>query len=284
MFGASKADFWKEFAKKNNGSGFDGLGSTDETSIPNKEFGANGLEICLQGIRHKVKEVRWYAAYKALDFLSEKDLEKVQKEIKPILPDKVKEVEAAKRFLFSVVTGNYDGSEFTKTKNGKWVSFILFPDPQYFCGEVWICNREQNRTFQKIEGLTSSSLVFSPSGEFLLGEIQGRKRTTFHFVELSSKKVNTFDFCDFLERDGKKFNLPVGENLGGGCFEMSLLEWNPTGDKVLISYDYICFGDGENDIEEKGWAVFSLNKMAVESIQRALANQDYKQRPGSFRW
>ncbi len=284
VFGGAKSNFWGEFAKKVDGNGFEGLGSTEENDIPTKIFGGNGIELCFEGLKNKSKEVRWYAAYKIIEFLTPGDYPKIQKEIEKNLRDSVDEVKAAKRFLLSIVTGKHDDPGFTKSGNGKWVAFIRFPDQRYLCGEIWICRKGVKEGFSKIDKISASSLEFSPTGEFLLGTVQGRKRTTFHFVNLQNKNVTSFDFCEFLEKQGKKFKLPVGENMSGGVFEMSLIEWNPGGDRALIGYDYIFFQGGENDIEEKGCAVFSLKEMNVESVQRTPQNQDWKVKPGKFRW
>lgn len=132
------------------------------------------LPLYLEGLKHENPYVRWASASRLFEFKFREERLKICDALKPLLEDKSEIVSKAAAFSIEVLDGSYDGPEFIRSSDGKFVVFHAFHDTRYNDGKIWMDYGDAGGFYHIDAGGSISGIIISPDNTKLAIKTCGR--------------------------------------------------------------------------------------------------------------
>lgn len=241
------------------------------------------LPLYLEGLKHENTYVRWACASKLFEFKFRSERPDIIEALKPLLEDKSEIVRKAAAFSAEVLEGSYDGPEFIRSSDGKFVVFFGFHDVQYNDGWIWMDNGDGG--FYGVDaGGSLAGISISPDNSKLCYKTYGRYWSNVSVYDIKTGKTSYCGLFNYIADHKDKFNWKIGENQRPDPY-VSYLEWSPDSKKLLLFLNFTDDGHSTHNVS----AVYDVAGESFERIKvlPAKTEEDYNPepvKPGGFRW
>jgi hypothetical protein len=276
---AASQQMWDEYAAQY------GNMNGNELIVPNNAPEAPDLlPLYLEGLKHENAYVRWACSSRLFEFKFREERSEICDALKPLLEDKSEIVRKAAAFSIEVLDGSYDGPEFVKSSDEKFVVFHGFNDARYNDGKAWLDNGDAGGFYQIDAGGCLGGITISPDNLKLCFKTYGRIWSNVSIYDLKSLQTKYCDLFNYIIKHKDKFGYKIGDNQRPDPY-VSPVEWSPDSKKLLLFYSFT--DDGQKT--HKGTAVYDI---AGESFERVKPMPDGPEeeynpqpvKPEGFKW
>lgn len=272
--------FWDTLASKH----------ADPPFIVDNANEPNNVSIYLQGLKHGSPYVRWYAANKVISYYEMPRKEEVIEQLKTMQDsDPNEEVKKAAKFSLSVLRREFNGSEFIKSPNEKYIAFHRFYDGISNDGAVFMYDKTARKL--NIVAKTNSiiNLNWSPDSTKLCITYGVKEWSETGFIKMSDVNFSTPAtaiakrpaLIEYLDNNKEKYSIK-SQKLDRLNSYTNLLEWSPDSKKLLLYYS---FTDDDKKIQ-RGAAVYDTTGDKYEKIipyEQSGENASIE-KPKGFKW
>ncbi len=195
---------------------------------------ADAPSLLTEGLSHPNLVVRWFCAYKILDFPDEIDTAAVCKRLQVLLASEEDFVKEAAALALAVLNEDWDSPLILKSPKKNRYAFTRYQNCRGNDGNVFIV--ENSRVKKQNIGFGIYMCGWSPDGNWLACGSPYRYGSTLQLLEIDTGKVVSLgdNVLDSL--------LPVLPRLAlnptRGFSDLKLLQWSPDSKKLLLSYKY----------------------------------------------
>lgn len=276
---AASQQIWDEYAAQY------GNMNGNELIVPNNAPEAPDLlPLYLEGLKHENAYVRWACASRLFEFKFREERSKICDALKPLLEDESEIVSKAAAFSIEVLDCSYDGPEFTKSSDGKFVVFHGFNDARYNDGKAWLDSGEAGGFYQIDAAGSLGGITISPDNTKLCFKTYGRIWSNVSVYDLKTLETKYCDLYNYIINHKGKYGYKIGDNQRPDPY-VSLVEWSPDSKKLLLFYSFT--DDGYKT--HKGTAVYDIAGGSFERVEPMPdgPEEEYNPqpvKPEGFKW
>lgn len=253
---------------------FDGYAAVEE------RLGNNAELLLMQGLENHYPVVRWYCAYKIVEYINPKNKAEIRNLLKSAAEDSREYVRNAASFGLAVVDGTFEGTWFVKSAGGRRIACSRYNEARYNDGKIFMM--EDGSPHIAYEGLNAAPVAWSPDEKRLTVTTTARTRIDTFVVDVETKKVSETGVFEYAIKNAAKYGFKTGKNPRPDPY-VHFIEWSPDSQKVLLSYSFT----DDLDTRQTGTVVFNLEKKAVDWMFKLLpAEGEHAEvkKPEGFMW
>ncbi|WEK53693.1 MAG: hypothetical protein P0Y55_14055 [Candidatus Cohnella colombiensis] len=232
--------------------------------------------------KHPDKDVRWYCAYRIIEFDSPEHHDVVLGIVDELLQDPEHLVAEAASFSNKVMLKSFDADpRFIRSPDGNTYTFVKFEEATYNDGTVWIARDGRVEKLYSVQGAFIYDLFWSPNSKWLYARYGGRTWNTFMWIDIRSGEI--FDLTDIEQQimdDPDNGYLIDHEQYGRFDYETSIVEWSPDSKRFLFHYNI----SHDDTYGYTGFGVYNLSSKKVEKVIRQTGGQYSTERLEDFTW
>ncbi|MFC5402554.1 hypothetical protein [Cohnella soli] len=229
-------------------------------------------EQTLEGLRNDNAPVRWYAAYRIVEFDDEKHHAAITDALTTALDDKRDYVANAARFALAVLQGDFSNREwFTPSPDGQSYGFAKYRESKWNDGRVWITKKGERPQLVYSAGIGGVlGFGWSPDGKWLNVAAAIQQARWIALVDLRTNTIH--DQLNLVNRivseptNGYQVDLAKAARLDP--YE-DLVEWSPDSNKFLFKYS---FAD-ESFTPFEGYGIYNVATDTIEQVFTFPANE-----------
>lgn len=252
----------------------------DQYEYLEEKMGDNAEQLLPEGLVNRNPTVRWYCAYKILEYVTAENRGKIISKLKSVTYDSKEYVRSAAIFGLAALEGTFEGQGFIKSASGKRAALVRYSEARYNDGEILML--EEGKLSIVYKGLNAAPIAWSPDEKQLAVEAATRITVDTYIVDVETGKVNETGVFEYITKHAARYGFEIGKNQRPDPY-IRWMEWSPDSKKVLLSYSFT------DDLytRQTGVAVFDLDKKAVDWMLKLLPAEGEHaliNKPEFFRW
>jgi hypothetical protein len=242
------------------------------------------LPLYLEGLKHENAYVRWACASRLFEFKYREKRPEILDALEPLLEDESETVRKAAAFSTEVLDGSYDGPEFIKASDGKFVVFHAFHETRYNDGRIWLDNGDAGGFYRIDTDGSLGAISISPDNSKLCYSDYGRIWSGVSVYDISSGKSNYCNLYGYIVNNKSRYGYKTGANQRPDPY-VSFIEWSPDSKKLLL---FCSFTDDEYKTHKVS-AVYDTTGGGFERVEPLPDGpaEEYNpgpEKPEGFKW
>lgn len=232
--------------------------------------GDQAYEYVITGLTHDDPGIRWYCAYRLLDWLPQADSSDMAHMVQALLPlllDEQPFVQQAASLVLDVAAGRLSADSYdvaAASADGLQQAFYRFAQSRFNDGNVYVWSADRGLRSFEVDG-SVSGLTWSPDGKLLGISYGGR---IWGSISLYDAVNGTFLSMPDLVKTiatGESYGYQIDwEQIPRVDPYVLIAEWSPDSDKILFTYEFSDMGYAEMTYE--GYGVYNIAEERIETI------------------
>ena len=229
---------------------------------------AEAYAYVLAGLAHADPGIRWYCAYRLLDWLPQLERSDLEQALLPLLLDEQSFVQQAAGFVLDVAAGRLTAHEYdwvATSPDGLMHAFYRYANSRYNDWLVYIWSEDAGlRTFA-VDG-SVTGLTWSPNGKLLGvaygGRIWGNVSVYDVAGDAGATRLSMPNFAHVLA-NGEQYGYGIDpDEVTRFDPYVAIIEWSPDSSSFLFSYEF----SDQHFMTFYGYGVYSVTEQRIQHV------------------